>query len=56
MCLNSVLGSLKAKIMNATVVITSIAETKMIFVLRTKGHIYSFSSFLNLYKFLVKNI
>ena len=56
MCLNDVLGSVKAKIANAAHVIKNTTVTKIIFILRIKGFIYFFKSSLNLNKFFVKNI
>ena len=56
MCLNEELGSPKVKIVKATQVIKNTIVTKTTFVLRIKGLIYSFSSFLNENKFFVKII
>ena len=56
MCLNAVLGSAKAKIENAIQVERNTITTKTIFILRIKGLIYSFNSFLNLNRFFVKVI
>jgi len=51
-----VLGSPKARIMNAAQVIKNTIVTKIIFILRIKGLIYFFSSSLNTNKFFVKRI
>ena len=56
MCLNTVLGSPKVKIANATQVVKNTIVTKIIFILRIKGLIYFINSFLNLNKFFVKRI
>ena len=56
MCLNVVLGSAKAKIVNATQVIISIIVTKKILILRINGLIYFFNSSLSINKFFVKRI
>ena len=56
MCLKAVLGSPKDKIENDIMVIRNTKVTKIIFTFRIEGLIYSFSSFLNLNKFLVKKI
>ena len=56
MSLNSVLGSPKTKIENAAQLIENIVITKIIFILRIKGLIYSFNFSLNSNKFFVKRI
>ena len=56
MCLNATLGSPKAKTASAAQVIKNIVITKIIFILRIKGLIYSFNFSLNLNKFFVKRI
>ena len=56
MCLNAVLGSPTAKIMEAKQVVKNTIITKMIFILRIKGLIYFFSSSLNPNKFFVNKI
>ena len=56
MSLNSVLGSPKTKIENAAQLIKNIVITKIIFILRIKGLIYSFNFSLNSNKFFVKRI
>ena len=56
MCLNPVVGLAKAKIENATKVVIKTITTKRTFILRIKGLIYSFNSFLKVNKFFVKSI
>ena len=56
MSLNSVLGSPKTKIENAAQLIENIVITKIIFILRIKGLIYSFNFSLNSNKVFVKRI
>ena len=56
MCLNPVVGLAKAKIENATKVVIKTITTKRTFILRIKGLIYLFNSYLKVNKFFVKSI